>query len=165
MTFPVTTPIVLPWPLQSSLEVAVRALLEPSDGSQIDFSRPIGKAALVSMTGGVSKGVQSAMRWWPVGSRGTPCAPTCGMTLVEPPFEGSDYFDMIMRSGRPTGRAARRRRARIIIYRIEMSACLSPVIRTTGRPLSGFSRCPSPPWWRSRSGPWPARSSPAFALG
>jgi uncharacterized protein (DUF2236 family) len=48
MTFPVTTPIVLPWPLQSSLEVAVRALLEPSDGSQIDFSRPIGKAALVS---------------------------------------------------------------------------------------------------------------------
>ena len=35
------------------------------------------------------------------------CA-TCGMTLVEPPFEGSDYFDMIMRQNRP-GRAARRR--------------------------------------------------------
>ena len=37
------------------------------------------------------------------------CA-TCGMTLVEPPFEGSDYFDMIMRAGRPHGRAARRQR-------------------------------------------------------
>ena len=36
------------------------------------------------------------------------CA-TCGMTLVEPPFEGSDYFDMIMRQGH-TRRAARRRR-------------------------------------------------------
>jgi len=38
------------------------------------------------------------------------CA-TCGMTLVEPPFEGSDYFDMIMKQGRP-GRAARRRQLR-----------------------------------------------------
>ena len=37
----------------------------------------------------------------------TVCA-TCGMTVVEPPFEGSDYFDMIMRQSRP-GRAARRR--------------------------------------------------------
>ena len=39
----------------------------------------------------------------------TVCA-LCGMTLVEPPFEGCDYFDMIMRAGRPSGRAARRRR-------------------------------------------------------
>jgi hypothetical protein len=26
----------------------------------------------------------------------TVCA-TCGMTLVDPPFEGGDYFDLIMR--------------------------------------------------------------------
>src|SRR6266545_181402 len=44
----VTTPIVLPWPLQSSLEAAARALLEPGDRSHIDFSRPAGEAALVS---------------------------------------------------------------------------------------------------------------------
>ena len=44
----VTTPIVLPWPLQSSLEAAARALLEPSDRAHIDFSRPTGEAALVS---------------------------------------------------------------------------------------------------------------------
>ena len=37
----------------------------------------------------------------------TVCA-TCGMTLVESPFEGNDYFDMIMRPGRP-GHAVRRR--------------------------------------------------------
>ena len=36
------------------------------------------------------------------------CA-TCGMTVVEPPFEGSDYFDMLMRQGH-TRRAVRRRR-------------------------------------------------------
>ena len=44
----VTTPIVLPWPLQSSLEAAARALLEPGDRPQIDFSRPAGEAALVA---------------------------------------------------------------------------------------------------------------------
>jgi uncharacterized protein (DUF2236 family) len=44
----VTMPIVLPWPLQSSLEAAARALLEPADRSHIDFSRPIGEAALIS---------------------------------------------------------------------------------------------------------------------
>jgi len=33
----------------------------------------------------------------------------CGMTLVEPPFEGCDYFKMIM-TDHPLGRAARRRR-------------------------------------------------------
>jgi len=38
----------------------------------------------------------------------TVCA-LCGMTLVEPPFEGCDYFDMIMRN-RSLGRAARRQR-------------------------------------------------------
>jgi hypothetical protein len=48
------------------------------------------------------------------GPRGHPaegnnvCA-LCGLTLVDPPFEGGDYFDMIMRSDRPPGRAARRR--------------------------------------------------------
>jgi uncharacterized protein (DUF2236 family) len=44
----VTMPIVLPWPLQSRLEAAARALLEPADRSHIDFSRPIGEAALIS---------------------------------------------------------------------------------------------------------------------
>ena len=43
-----TTPIVLPWPLQSSLEAATRALLDPGDRSSVDFSRPTGEAALVS---------------------------------------------------------------------------------------------------------------------
>jgi uncharacterized protein (DUF2236 family) len=41
-------PIILPWPLQSSLEAAARVLLEPTDGSRIDFSRPIGEPALLS---------------------------------------------------------------------------------------------------------------------
>ena len=43
-----TTPIVLPWPLQSGLEAAARALLESDHLSHIDFSRPNGEAALVS---------------------------------------------------------------------------------------------------------------------
>ena len=43
-----TTPIVLPWPLKGSLEAAAQALLEPSDQSHIDFSRPTGEAALIS---------------------------------------------------------------------------------------------------------------------
>ena len=41
----------------------------------------------------------------------TVCA-TCGMTLVEPPFKDSDYFDVIMRIGRPKGRMTRFRRAK-----------------------------------------------------
>src|SRR5262249_45909703 len=40
--------IVLPWPLQSSLEAMARVLLEPGDRSHIDFSRPVGEAALLS---------------------------------------------------------------------------------------------------------------------
>jgi uncharacterized protein (DUF2236 family) len=44
----VITPIILPWPLQSSLEAAAWTLLEPGDGSHIDFSRPIGEPALYS---------------------------------------------------------------------------------------------------------------------
>ena len=43
-----TTPIVLPWPLQSGLEAAARALLKSGHLSHIDFSRPTGEAALVS---------------------------------------------------------------------------------------------------------------------
>ena len=39
----------------------------------------------------------------------TVCA-SCGKTVVEPPFQDCDYFDMIMRAGRPRGRAARFRR-------------------------------------------------------
>jgi uncharacterized protein (DUF2236 family) len=44
----VTTPIVLPWTLQRSLEAATRVLLEPVDRPSLDFSQPIGEAALVS---------------------------------------------------------------------------------------------------------------------
>src|SRR5215813_9139012 len=44
----VTTPIVLPWPLQSSVEAMARVLLEPGDRPHIDFSRPVGEAALLS---------------------------------------------------------------------------------------------------------------------
>jgi uncharacterized protein (DUF2236 family) len=43
-----TTPIVLPWPLQSGLEVATRALFGMGDHSSADFLRPVGEAALVS---------------------------------------------------------------------------------------------------------------------
>src|SRR6478736_6338821 len=43
-----TTPIVLPWPLQSLLEAVARAVLQLGDRPQIDFSRPIGQAGLVS---------------------------------------------------------------------------------------------------------------------
>jgi hypothetical protein len=44
----VTTPIVLPWPLQSGLEAATRALFDLGDQSSADFLRPAGEAALVS---------------------------------------------------------------------------------------------------------------------
>jgi uncharacterized protein (DUF2236 family) len=44
----VITPVVLPWPLQSSMETMARVLLEPGDRSHIDFSRPVGGAALLS---------------------------------------------------------------------------------------------------------------------
>jgi hypothetical protein len=39
----------------------------------------------------------------------TVCA-ACGMMVVEPPFEDRDYFDLIMRLGRPKGRGKSRRR-------------------------------------------------------
>jgi uncharacterized protein (DUF2236 family) len=44
----VTTPVVLPWPLQSGLEAATRVLFEPVDRTPLDFSQPAGEAALVS---------------------------------------------------------------------------------------------------------------------
>jgi uncharacterized protein (DUF2236 family) len=44
----VITPIILPLPLQSSLEAAAHALLEPGDGPHADFLRPTGAPALVS---------------------------------------------------------------------------------------------------------------------
>jgi uncharacterized protein (DUF2236 family) len=44
----VTTPIILPWPLQSGLEAATRALFDLGDQSCADFLRPVGEAALVS---------------------------------------------------------------------------------------------------------------------
>ena len=49
---------------------------------------------------------EAVVAGWAEGN--TVCA-TCGMTVVEPPFEGSDYFDMLMRQGY-TRRAVRRRR-------------------------------------------------------
>jgi len=42
-----TTPIVLPWPLQTLLEGLTRAVLQPGDRPHIDFSRPIGEAGLI----------------------------------------------------------------------------------------------------------------------
>jgi uncharacterized protein (DUF2236 family) len=44
----VTTPIVLPWPLRSGLEVATRAPFDLGDQSSADFLRPAGEAALAS---------------------------------------------------------------------------------------------------------------------
>jgi len=44
----VAMPIILPWPLQSSLEAATQALFDPGDQSSVDFLRPSGEAALVS---------------------------------------------------------------------------------------------------------------------
>jgi uncharacterized protein (DUF2236 family) len=43
----VTTPIVLPWPLQNGLAAATRALFDPSDQPAFDFLRPGGEAALL----------------------------------------------------------------------------------------------------------------------
>jgi uncharacterized protein (DUF2236 family) len=48
MAFGAVSPsVILPWPLQNSLEAAARALLQPGDRSHIDFLRPVGEAALV----------------------------------------------------------------------------------------------------------------------
>jgi uncharacterized protein (DUF2236 family) len=44
----VTMPIILPWPLQSSLDAATQALFDRGDQSSVDFLRPSGEAALVS---------------------------------------------------------------------------------------------------------------------
>jgi len=43
----VTTPIVLPWPLQSGLEAAARALFDLGDQSSAVFLQPVGEAAFV----------------------------------------------------------------------------------------------------------------------
>jgi uncharacterized protein (DUF2236 family) len=49
MTFAaLTTPIVLPWPLQGGLEAAARALLQGGDRARVDFSRPCGEPALLA---------------------------------------------------------------------------------------------------------------------
>jgi uncharacterized protein (DUF2236 family) len=42
------TPIVLPWPLQNSLEAAMLALLDPGDRRGVDFTRRAGEPALTS---------------------------------------------------------------------------------------------------------------------
>jgi uncharacterized protein (DUF2236 family) len=41
-------PIILPWPLRSSLEAATQALFDRGDQSSVNFLRPSGEAALVS---------------------------------------------------------------------------------------------------------------------
>ena len=43
-----TTPIILPWLVQSGLEAAARVLLEPGNRSDVDFSRPTDEPALIS---------------------------------------------------------------------------------------------------------------------
>jgi uncharacterized protein (DUF2236 family) len=47
MSMAVTAPIILPWPLQKSVEIAAPPLLNAGDHSSIDFLRPAGEAALV----------------------------------------------------------------------------------------------------------------------
>jgi uncharacterized protein (DUF2236 family) len=42
----VTAPIMLPWPLQNSVEIAARLLLNAGEHSSADFLRPAGEAAL-----------------------------------------------------------------------------------------------------------------------
>jgi hypothetical protein len=44
----VTTPIVLRWPVRSSLEAAMRAMFDLGDHFSADFLRPAGEAAFVS---------------------------------------------------------------------------------------------------------------------
>jgi uncharacterized protein (DUF2236 family) len=41
-------PIILPWPLHNGLEAAARALLETGERPHVDFSQPVGEAALVA---------------------------------------------------------------------------------------------------------------------
>jgi uncharacterized protein (DUF2236 family) len=43
----VTAHIILPWPVQNSLEIAARLLLRGGDQTSVDFLRPAGEAALV----------------------------------------------------------------------------------------------------------------------
>ena len=43
-----SAPIILPWPLQSTLETAARLLLHAGNHPSVDFLRPAGEAALVS---------------------------------------------------------------------------------------------------------------------
>jgi uncharacterized protein (DUF2236 family) len=45
----VTAPITLPWPLRSGLEAVTRALFDLGDHYSVDFLRPAGEAALVSL--------------------------------------------------------------------------------------------------------------------
>jgi uncharacterized protein (DUF2236 family) len=47
MSMAVTAPIILPWPLQNSVEIAARLLLNAGEHSSADFLRPAGEAALV----------------------------------------------------------------------------------------------------------------------
>jgi hypothetical protein len=47
MSMAMTAPIILPWPLQKSVEIAARLLLNAGDRSSANFLRPAGEAALV----------------------------------------------------------------------------------------------------------------------
>lgn len=55
--------------------------------------------------------IVAAMRAAPGRSDANVVCATCGLTKLESPFDGCDYFDVIMRVGRPIGRPARLRRA------------------------------------------------------
>ena len=50
---------------------------------------------------------EAVVAGWTEGN--TVCA-ACGMKVVEPPFEDCDYFDLIMRLGRPKSHDKSRRR-------------------------------------------------------
>jgi hypothetical protein len=58
----VTIPIILPWPLQSSLEAATQALFDRGDQSSVDFLRPSGEAALVSSDSVSWRALSASMR-------------------------------------------------------------------------------------------------------
>jgi uncharacterized protein (DUF2236 family) len=44
----VSSPLILPWPLQVGFEAATRSLLKLDDRPRIDFAQPVGEAALVA---------------------------------------------------------------------------------------------------------------------
>ena len=67
------TPIILPWPLQSSLEAIARVLLEPGDRSHIDFAtgrRGCSSIARIRLLARVQEPALPFHRWRHCGDHG-----------------------------------------------------------------------------------------------